>query len=161
EDYYSLYGIFASSEEPKELPVLGRPGSDAAAREFEQKLAELQGKADAFVASKVEAVQADLRAKAPAYWMAAFDLEFQAGTRKLADRAKADSLPRSRLRWQVGRWATYLENAKKANDPVFAPWHALAALPGDAFAARASEALAAACSDAEHPANAVILRSLR
>ena len=25
EDYYSLYGVFASSEEPAELPVLGRP----------------------------------------------------------------------------------------------------------------------------------------
>ena len=28
EDYYSLYGVFASSVEPAELPVLEWPGSD-------------------------------------------------------------------------------------------------------------------------------------
>ena len=32
EDYYSLYGVFASSVEPAELPLLGRPGRPAVGR---------------------------------------------------------------------------------------------------------------------------------
>ena len=31
DDYYSLYGVFASSVEPEELPVLEWPGSGASA----------------------------------------------------------------------------------------------------------------------------------
>ena len=30
-DYYSLYGVFASSSEPRELPLLRAPGSDEGA----------------------------------------------------------------------------------------------------------------------------------
>ncbi len=37
-DYYSLYGVFASSEEPKELPVIGPSQEPAAAPAFDAEL---------------------------------------------------------------------------------------------------------------------------
>ncbi|HEY7308510.1 MAG TPA: PSD1 and planctomycete cytochrome C domain-containing protein [Gemmataceae bacterium] len=38
KDYYSLYGVFASSIEPKELPLIGRPEQTAALTAFEKEL---------------------------------------------------------------------------------------------------------------------------
>jgi mono/diheme cytochrome c family protein len=38
-DYYSLYGVFASSVEPKELPLIGQPEQTAELAAFEKELA--------------------------------------------------------------------------------------------------------------------------
>lgn len=43
EDYYSLHGVFASSIEPKELPLIGQPERTEEYLAFEKKLGELQG----------------------------------------------------------------------------------------------------------------------
>jgi hypothetical protein len=50
-DYYSLYGVFASSTEPKELPLIGEPEQGEEYRKFEAELA------------KLEAAVADLRTR--------------------------------------------------------------------------------------------------
>jgi hypothetical protein len=42
KDYYSLYGVFASSVEPKELPLLGESEKNAETLAFEKSLAELE-----------------------------------------------------------------------------------------------------------------------
>src|SRR6185503_8085634 len=48
-DYYSLYGVFAASQEPKELPLLGGPGPLQAAYEAERE--RRQAEADRYLAS--------------------------------------------------------------------------------------------------------------
>ena len=52
DDYYSLYGVFASSEEPKELPLLRVPGGAKEAKDFEAKLAERKKAVETFLAEK-------------------------------------------------------------------------------------------------------------
>ena len=47
-DYYSLYGVFASSTEPKDLPVLGQPQDTPEQRTYKTELASKQAKAAAF-----------------------------------------------------------------------------------------------------------------
>jgi hypothetical protein len=42
KDYYSLYGVFASSEEPKDLPLIGKPEQTAELAAFEAELAKRQ-----------------------------------------------------------------------------------------------------------------------
>src|SRR5262249_19673511 len=42
KDYYSLYGVFTSSTEPKELPFLGEPEKTAEYVKYAAKLAELE-----------------------------------------------------------------------------------------------------------------------
>ena len=42
KDYYSLYGVFASSVEPKDLPLIGEPQRTPAYLAFEKKLKELE-----------------------------------------------------------------------------------------------------------------------
>jgi hypothetical protein len=59
------------------------------------------------------------------------------------------------------RWRAYLLRTKKAHHPVFAPWHALAALPEKEFAAKAKElALGwAARPDPARPLNPIVVWS--
>jgi hypothetical protein len=47
-DYYSLYGVFASSVEPKELPLLGTPDPSAELAAFEAELAKRKGAVEKF-----------------------------------------------------------------------------------------------------------------
>lgn len=43
QDYYSLYGVLASSTEPKELPLIGKPGDAGYEAELKKRQAELDG----------------------------------------------------------------------------------------------------------------------
>ena len=62
EDYYSLYGVFASSVEPADLPVLDWPGAPKAARsaDFLRKLEAAKKKRDAYLAARRNDVEEDL-----------------------------------------------------------------------------------------------------
>ncbi|HZT79770.1 MAG TPA: DUF1549 and DUF1553 domain-containing protein [Gemmataceae bacterium] len=59
KDYYALYGVFASSVEPKELPVLMEPTPSPAYRAYEKELAVLQKAVDDYR----EAHKAELAAR--------------------------------------------------------------------------------------------------
>lgn len=54
----------------------------------------------------------------------------------------------------INRWQTYLTRTKNTPHSVFAPWHALAAVPATEFAAQASQ-LAARCKTAPGPAKRI------
>src|SRR5205807_2009287 len=62
-DYYSLYGVFASSVEPKELPLIGDPPS-AAYLAFEKELAVRQAAVITFVRRRQDALIAATRVSA-------------------------------------------------------------------------------------------------
>ena len=47
-DYYSLYGVFASSTEPRDLPQIGKPDDTPALRAFQQALTEKERTAAEF-----------------------------------------------------------------------------------------------------------------
>ena len=48
KDYYALYSVFNSCEQPGELPVIGQPADKAARDEFQRKVAEVESKKQAF-----------------------------------------------------------------------------------------------------------------
>ena len=84
-DYYSLYGVFASSNEPKDLPQIGEPEDKKA---FEKFLAEH---------GKLEQAVADERAKRTAAKKAGVNaltggLGFQPNDRRLLNRADKNEL---------------------------------------------------------------------
>ena len=90
EDYYSLYGVFASSTEPKDLPVIGPSDDPAQAAAFERKLKKRQ---DA-VAKFKEEHKAELDAK---------NRKFRDDLRKLEN--EVDEVGgRRRRRRRCGRW---------------------------------------------------------
>ncbi len=130
KDYYALHGIFASSEEPAEKPLLGPLVEGPAYQEFLRKRAEGEEKVKERERSEVEKFLAELRNKSGDYLLGARDaarlkpdekLELFAGTRKLNFEV-------------LKRWQAYLAVPARAADPVFVPWFALAALAEDEFA---------------------------
>ncbi|HEY1342204.1 MAG TPA: PSD1 and planctomycete cytochrome C domain-containing protein, partial [Bryobacteraceae bacterium] len=48
KDYYSLYGVFASCEEPKELPLIGHPEQTAELAAFEKELAKRKAEVEKY-----------------------------------------------------------------------------------------------------------------
>jgi hypothetical protein len=125
KDYYSLYGVFASSTEPAEKPLLGSASLPAEYPEYEKERKKRQEELTTFRQTKFEEVRADLRAKAADYMLAAFEAE------KLDDKGKSENLAKERKLHPVAlrRWMNFLEERrKKEHDPIFAPWFAFAAV---------------------------------
>lgn len=78
EDYYALYGVFASTYEPDPLPVVPRPPDDQT-RDYDQKRQPLDAARNRFIDGKVERTTAELRARRAEYLAATRDLEKPGG----------------------------------------------------------------------------------
>jgi hypothetical protein len=139
EDYYSLYGVFASSIEPAELPLLHKVESGPGFADFERKLNAAKKARDEFLASRRDEVQDDLTARFSVYLKAAYDLDLDGRSRRLDERASVDKLNVRRLRGLIGLWKRTLEATPKAADPVLGVWRSFAALPQSEFAVKAKE----------------------
>ncbi|MFM1768428.1 MAG: hypothetical protein RJA22_957 [Verrucomicrobiota bacterium] len=139
QDYYSLHGVFASSTEPREGPLLEPVQDTPAYRNFLAQLHERESALSNFVAKVERDLAADLRAKIDDYLLGLHE------HRKLTN-----GLPRGTYFQRKGlvpqvasQWADYLRARKDKHHPVWAPWFAFEALEDREFATR-SRALAAA-----------------
>jgi len=136
-DYYSLHGVFESSFEPAELPLLGNRPESAEYRKFEADLHKLQAGRDEFKAAQRTKIQDQVRQKTPAYLQAAW-----------RDRAKEPSRERRSVDADglrpllVRRWVLFLKRMMDTPDPVFFAWREFAKLPDKEFAARSAEVVA-------------------
>ncbi len=124
-DYYSLHGVFASSVEPR-VPPLILPAAQQAP--YEKYLAELHQRSkqlDEYLLAQHAALTASFRAKFAEYLLAGQREPVQANflaVMFLIDASK-DLNP-----VMVQRWARFLERSRQRHDPVFAPWHEVAAV---------------------------------
>ncbi len=119
-DYYSLYGVFASCTEPKELPLLEKPERTPALIAFE---AELKKREEAVTKYRAERLAAVLKqAREPA--TVATYLKAAREARGL-DQQKRRELARNRnlSALLLGRWADALAKASPPDDPAkLAEW---------------------------------------
>ncbi len=140
DDYYSLYGVFASSVEPDDLPVLEWPGKPPSrSADFAQKLEAARKSRDAYIAARRDEIQKDFAARFSVYLKAAYDLNLEPRSARLVARASVDKLDARRLRGAITLWRRHLDATARANDPLLAPWHAFAALPREGFVTGAEE----------------------
>ncbi len=155
-DYYSLYGVFASSVEPDEGPLLGKPEESAAYHAFVQELTSRQQAFDAYRDEQHRALEHELRLRAGDY-LARIAIE---KSEEPADGQAAVSLGSGELRRRiVERWREYVKQSATRHDPVFAPWHELAALEVATFAEKARDCLSRAV-DPQRPINALVRDAL-
>lgn len=61
EDYYALYGVFASSTEPKELPIIAPPEQTEAYARYAAELSRLQGDVEKYQRERHGAILAEHR----------------------------------------------------------------------------------------------------
>jgi hypothetical protein len=141
EDYYSLYGVFASSVEPDELPSLDPPGTRPSpeAESLKADIDKARKSRDDFLATRRNELETDFRKRFSRYLKAAYDLDLNARHPGLDARAEADKLLPQRLRGAIFLWKRRLETADARKDPVLGPLRAFAELPNADFAAKASE----------------------
>jgi hypothetical protein len=160
EDYYSLYGVFASTVEPTELPTIPSPASESQRRDFDKQRAAAQAEIETFVGRKLDDVATDLRSRIVPYLRAAAELRFDPGSAKLAERARADGLRAGHLSFLIERWKSYVEKAGKRHDPVFQPWVELVGLKADEFPSKAVETLER-LKTSNSPPNSAVIEALR
>jgi hypothetical protein len=136
-DYYSLYGVFNSSVEPRELPLLGIKTDPAAQAKWKEERGERKKELDEFRSKKAAEAMAELRKKCGAYMLAVHEV----GGWK--DRRKQMSEIQKRKLQAIGvlRWKDVLDAVAKKHHPVFAHWVALAKLPAADFESKAKVAL--------------------
>ncbi len=158
KDYYSLYGVFNGAFE--KLVPLRPPGSAAdklsGTLEFEVGLQERQAKLETTFGRRRDALQERLRSKTTDYLIAAL---------------AADKLPNEEFYAFVGpedlnptfvrQWAAYLFNAAKGFHPVWAPWHAVAELNTNQFAASAPGILDRLLRESGKGLNPAVAEALR
>ncbi|MDB6109290.1 MAG: Protein of unknown function (DUF1553)/Protein of unknown function (DUF1549)/Planctomycete [Pedosphaera sp.] len=135
KDYYSLYGVFASSMEPESEPLLGTKPDP---KLYEQYLAEHDKKEQErkdYRTKKEDEVAEQLRRKSGDYLAVAYEAQ------QLTNKSEVDGLARKQKldAGVVHRWLAGLETWGKGTNPVFTPWFAFAALPAGEFAAKAKD----------------------
>ncbi len=157
QDYYSLYGVFASCVEPNVPPLFTNPPKTAGYAAFELELRLRESKLAEFVVAKHAEVVTGARTRAGEYMLAANVQRNQPKTDDFMLLADGGDLnPKMILRWQV-----YLEKSRRRHDPIFAPWQALADLKPERFANEAPAVIARFESAApERSVNPIILEAL-
>ncbi len=139
EDYYSLYGVFRSSREPAELPLIREP--DPANPQYQDYLNILKQKEDdvnAYVSEVHVELVKHAHERIGEYLLAARLAQGIEDNEAFLRLAKERNLNHQLLR----RWVDFFKTDRAA-DPVLGVWCALAKLPNETFAAEAPAALAA------------------
>ena len=135
-DYYSLYGVFASSQEPEDLPLLGAQPDTPETKKFERELAAKQAKIDSYLNRRLEDQRDEKQLKK--YLIALRD-----GHGKSDAELKKLASSRQLVQGVLLRWRNWLsDSANDPHNPVFAPWHACFRLDPAKFAAEAPVKLA-------------------
>lgn len=138
EDYYSLYGVFASSEEPAVKPLLGDNPDQEAAAAYEKEHAKRVQEREDFRRTKTEETLARLRSQVGDHLLCAQESLGGDGDalEKLARERKLDPGLVRIWQQQLTEWA------KVEHPPApFAAWVAFAELDNDTFASKAENVL--------------------
>jgi hypothetical protein len=134
-DYYSLYGVFASSMEPDVEPLLG---TEAPAKAHEEYLVEHNKRVaerEKYRAEKDVEMATQIRSQSGDYLLAAYEAQRSTDKPDVDGVAHAHKLDPEILR----RWMTVLDGWRTNQQAIFAPWFAFAALATNEFPARAKE----------------------
>lgn len=154
-DYYSLYGILDSLEEPIDLPEVGRGGDAKALAEYETKRAKAIADYEAHVDACFASSSKHLRDFATEYLQ--YLVRASPNHRTTEGDIPLDT-PRGWLVYRAPeRWAALLQRCKERDEPFFRLWHQLMALPKEGFAAAARKIIDSGLAG-HHPAVAAAFR---
>jgi hypothetical protein len=158
-DYYSLYGVFNSSHEPDELPVIGQPDDSPEYRAYREELAKREQAVTDYIARSHAELLQQLRDRVGDYLQAVVKAagKLPEGIEPTYEHGD----PRESL---IRHWSQKITERVQQNDPVFAAWGALAALPVEEFSTKAAELIntyASAPEGESPPINARVWDALR
>ncbi len=132
-DYYSLHGVFASSHEPGEKPLLGANPNPKLAAEFVAEHAKRTRELETFQAEKVVEIAKQIRGQVGDYVLAWHD------TQGLDGEARVGLLRTRKLPPHLAnKWLPKFEAWKQKPDPIMAPFLEFRGLATNDFAAQAA-----------------------
>jgi mono/diheme cytochrome c family protein len=125
KDYYALHGVFASSEEPSELPLLGIEVKPADHENYLEARRKIEAEIADFKDREVGAFMDELRHQVGDYLLGAY------GAAGIKDPAQLELFASEhKLNLNVlKRWLSDLAK-RDQNDPIFGPWLQLASVAG-------------------------------
>jgi hypothetical protein len=118
-DYYGLYGIFASSDEPEARPTIGNPNSESLARDYQQQLSQLQAGVDSFIDHQRRNKEKKFRAQLPKLLVAWHDCNGNADDPKIDQTARDIGLSKDMVQFFFQRWQAFLQPRLEPQHPVF------------------------------------------
>lgn len=147
-DYYSLFGVFISSQEPGELPIIGSPKSRQAFEAFQKELAEREKALAEFEQKTLAGINAKARSETASYLT--LIVEPKAGSPTDALKSLVTGEPRPKI---LERWKNFLSTRKDPQDKIFGPWNQLISKSAEEFPAAAAEWLTNAATEGEASGN--------
>jgi mono/diheme cytochrome c family protein len=153
-DYYSLYGVFAGSLVEKQVP-LTRPAPTPEYRAYKKEIDRREQEVARFRETKHAELLQRLRGQTVEYLTAVLEVDKLPGGEVYVTMGPGEINPAV-----VRRWDRFLTETGKGHHPIFAPWHAFAALPPDEFSSRAPAVAEkfAANADPRYPINPLVAR---
>ena len=142
-DYYSLHGIFASSVEPDDEPVLRAPANKEAYADFLKKIEEIEASVARVRETEEQKALSQFRIVVEKYLLAAREYAATDGKKAPVVFSRSKGLDGDIFE----HWVDSLKKWAKAEHSIFAPWFAFSALKQDEFALKAGP-LAAQFADA-------------
>jgi mono/diheme cytochrome c family protein len=151
-DYYSLHGIFASSREPSELPLLGELRDSPDYQDYLKQKERIQAEIAQFKQKEIDKFINGLRQHVGDYLLGAYEV------RGLNEQAKFDTFAGEHKLNPVvlRRWITDLDARAKSEDSIFGPWVELTKLKD--FSTDAKSLLAKLAADSGF--NPIIIRRI-
>ncbi|MBT3469616.1 MAG: DUF1553 domain-containing protein [Opitutae bacterium] len=143
KEYYSLYGVFASSDEPKELPVIGEVPDSPQYRQYLAEKKKREEDVKRFIHEKLEYIQSErgIKAYLEVVVEAAGKNDEQLGL--LTNRRKL-------YEKLTNRWRRYLKSRSDQNDLIWGPWNSLMVIPEKDFQQKVGEVLSG-LNESSHP----------
>ena len=154
-DYYALHGVFASSEEPGELPLLGPLRESPQYDDYLKQKEIIRKEIAEFEQKEIAKFRDGLRENIGDYLLAARDVV------KLEDQSKFDTFAGEHKAnpTLLRRWMAELEKRRTNSDAIFAPWFELAALSESEISTNLSLRLAS-FTNSPTRANPVVVKAL-
>ncbi|HEY1173215.1 MAG TPA: DUF1549 and DUF1553 domain-containing protein [Verrucomicrobiae bacterium] len=138
-DYYSLYGILGSVQEPMDLPELKRTGDAAALEKYEKERTRILKEYDAHVDTCMARANQHFRDLASEYLQ--YQVRISPNHRTTEGYVPMDT-PKGLMHYQAWtRWQALLRQTAENKEPFFKLWHQLMILPREGFAEKAQEVL--------------------
>ena len=146
-DYYSLYGVFASSHEPGEKPLISDAVDPIQRAAFDEERKRREDKLNNYKREQYAAVREQVKKQSGDYiWAAHRAAKVPGG--KVDELARKDKLDPELTR----RWMRHLAKRRASGDSVFAAWFALTKLDAESFGEQAKAVLGGKPLANTHPA---------
>ncbi len=157
EDYYALYGVFASCHEPNDLPLIGMKEEVAKHEEYLAELGKRQQEFAAFVDARHAELLEHARTRVGDYLAQVAT----AGPEQLLDKSPFLSQNDDELRPElVRRWSDYLKRWAEPDHPTLMPWREFMNLSEEGFAEQAGTLIGGWQSLPEERINRLLLAEL-